>query len=104
MQRCDDAKMLREDSDMGGMGKEAIWQMYSNFKRGCRLEEKQVERQGQQLGSMQEVQHQLQVKPLALATTLVQEGRVVKQVMRGLAGKGVLVSLCACLRDAAAAV
>lgn len=46
---------------MEGMSREAIWQMVQQLQAGLCAREKQLERQGQQLASMQEVQHQLQV-------------------------------------------
>lgn len=50
---------------MEGMTKEAVWQMVQQLQAGLQAREKQLERQGQQLASMQEVQHQLQVNPHA---------------------------------------
>ena len=43
------------------MSKEAVWQVVQQLQAGLQAREKQLERQGQQLASMQEVQHQLQV-------------------------------------------
>ena len=57
---------------MEGMSKEAIWQMVQQLQAGLQAREKQLERQGQQLANMQEVQHHLQVRPHALTYTLVQ--------------------------------
>ena len=56
-----DAEMMKEESDMEGMSKEAIWKVVQQLQAGLQAREKQLERQGQQLASMQEVQHQLQV-------------------------------------------
>ena len=56
---------------MEGMGKEAIWQMVQQLQAGLQAREVQLERQGQQLASMQEVQHQLQVRAHVLTCTLV---------------------------------
>ena len=53
--------MIREESEVEGMSKEAVWQMVQQLQAGLQAREKQLERQGQQLASMQEVQHQLQV-------------------------------------------
>lgn len=61
---------------MEGMSKEAIWQMVQQLQAGLEAREKQLERQGQQLGSMQEVQQQLQVRPLPLAPCLSKKGGV----------------------------
>ena len=61
---------------MEGMSKEAIWQMVQQLQAGLQAREKQLERQGQQLSSMQEVQHQLQVRPLPLAPQLSKKGVV----------------------------
>lgn len=68
--------MVREESDMEGMSKEAIWQMVQQLQAGLQAREKQLERQGQQLGSMQEVQHQLQVKPLLCVPHMSKKGGV----------------------------
>ena len=70
------AEMVRQESDMEGMNKEAIWQMVQQLQAGLQAREKQLERQGQQLSSMQEVQHQLQVRPLPLPPHLSKQGGV----------------------------
>ena len=84
---CGFADMMREESDMEGMGKEAIWQMVQQLQGGLQAREKQLERQGQQLASMQEVQHQLQVSPQALTPTPVQ-GRGMREGVRRRGGGG----------------
>lgn len=43
------------------MGKEAVWDMVQQLQAGLQAREKQLERQGEQLANMQEVQQQLQV-------------------------------------------
>lgn len=85
---------------MEGMSKEAIWQMVQQLQAGLQAREKQLERQGQQLANMQEVQHHLQVRPHALTYTLVQgrgilEGKGSGQgerscVRKGLLAKGII--------------
>ena len=46
---------------MEDMGKEAVWDMVQQLQAGLQAREKQLERQGEQLANMQEVQQQLQV-------------------------------------------
>lgn len=46
------------------MSREAVWEMVQGLQAGLQARERQLERQGQQLAAMQEVQHQLQVAPL----------------------------------------
>ena len=53
--------MVEEQSEMERMGKEAVWDMVQQLQAGLQAREKQLERQGQQLANMQEVQEQLQV-------------------------------------------
>lgn len=43
------------------MGKEAVWDMIQQLQASLQAREKQLERQGEQLADMQEVQQQLQV-------------------------------------------
>ncbi|KAL3150595.1 hypothetical protein ABBQ32_000402 [Trebouxia sp. C0010 RCD-2024] len=61
-QQAELPEMMREESEVEGMTKEAVWQMVQQLQAGLQAREKQLERQGQQLASMQEVQHQLQAE------------------------------------------
>ena len=61
--------MLREESEVVSMSKEAIWGVVQGLQAGLQARERQLERQGQQLASMQEVQHQLQVEHHAFHST-----------------------------------
>ncbi len=55
------ADLVQEKSEVGDMGKEAVWDMVQQLQAGLQAREKQLERQGEQLANMQEVQQQLQV-------------------------------------------
>ena len=55
------ADLVQEKSEVEDMGKEAVWDMVQQLQAGLQAREKQLERQGEQLANMQEVQQQLQV-------------------------------------------
>ena len=54
------ADLVQEKSEVEHMGKEAVWDMVQQLQAGLQAREKQLERQGEQLANMQEVQQQLQ--------------------------------------------
>ncbi|DBA79226.1 TPA: hypothetical protein ACH3X1_009040 [Trebouxia sp. C0004] len=54
--------LVQEKSEVEDMGKEAVWDMVQQLQAGLQAREKQLERQGEQLANMQEVQQQLQAK------------------------------------------
>lgn len=54
------ADLVQEKSEVEDMGKEAVWDMVQQLQAGLQAREKQLERQGEQLANMQEVQQQLQ--------------------------------------------
>ncbi|KAL0034466.1 hypothetical protein WJX79_003740 [Trebouxia sp. C0005] len=54
--------LVQEKSEVEDMGKEAVWDMVQQLQAGLQAREKQLERQGEQLANMQEVQQQLQAR------------------------------------------
>ena len=57
------AEMVNGDVEVEAMSKEAVCKVVQGLQAGLQARERQLERQGQQLAAMQEVQHQLQVAP-----------------------------------------
>ena len=58
------ADLFQEKAEVEAMGKVAMWDLVQRLQAGLHAREKQLERQGQQLANMQEVQQQLQVRRL----------------------------------------